>query len=120
MNELVIVQCDICQVLGTCKMLADRSGLVRPMCVECARVCSSDAQITHDANNRPHDGPRLLHPTVTADNVARVHVGLSLVDLQEIIEQRPRPELVLRMLRATKLLDPDLAAAYASAYDIIL
>lgn len=113
------MKCAVCDVVSPeVAYVPDRTGLTQPLCPECMPPVDP-TDVTHDHRGATTEGPRLLHPEVTGD-IARVHVGLSQEECQLILEQRPSSALVLRILKALRLLDAELAAAYARAFDVML
>lgn len=61
------------------------------------------------------DDPRILHT-----GEAKVMVGLTVAQIEEILRQIPGPTLIAHLLHALRLLDAELATAYAKAYGLVI
>lgn len=104
------MRCELCKSTLNVVLRPDRTGLVKGLCDDCAKD-ESDAAIARM--------PRLLNALMTG-SVDRVLIGFSLLDLQQLLEQRPSTDLQVRLLRAMQLLDGPLAEAYAKAFNLHL
>lgn len=102
------MRCALCKSTLNVVLRPDRTGLVKALCDDCAKDESDAAQARM---------PRLLNALMTG-SVERVLIGFSLLDLQQLIEQRASADLQLRLLRAMQLLDGELAATYAKAFNL--
>lgn len=66
----------------------------------------------------PGGDPR--EPRACHTGEALVVMGLSRAELQELLEARPGPTLIIRLLKALRLIEPELATAYARAFEVVI
>lgn len=55
-----------------------------------------------------------------ADGEAHVNLGVTVAEIIELLNARPSATLVVRLLRALRLLNPERATRYAATYGILI